>query len=62
MGPQTLVADVGSQIFSCRIEPALDEIIDDRLDGRGVLRRADRMLVALRMTPIAATKIRSSSM
>jgi hypothetical protein len=36
-----------------RIEPALDQIVDERPDGRGVLSRtfdkAERMLVALRV-------------
>ena len=36
-----------------RVEPALDQIIDQRLDGRGVfgrsLGKAERMLVALRV-------------
>jgi hypothetical protein len=36
-----------------RIEPALDQVVDERLDGRGVLRRtldeAERMLVTLRV-------------
>ena len=36
-----------------RVKPALDEIVDERLDGRGILRRtldeAERMLVALRI-------------
>src|SRR5271167_2523679 len=36
-----------------RVQPALDEIVDERLHGRGVLRRtlgeAERMLVALRV-------------
>ena len=49
-----------------RVEPALDEIVDQRLDGRGVLRRtfgeAKRMLSPFASTPIAATRIRSSSM
>src|SRR5207247_612587 len=50
---QGLGAVNDEQSRHCRVEPALDQIIDQRLDGRGVfgrsLGKAERMLVALRV-------------